>query len=146
MKWIDKMHLEIYKYQFIYMIPRKYFIIQWIISIVCISLNCRPERAFQFFGCTLINIHSSYVEFFLQVLGFPTKPSCISAELHEVHHQPSFPPFPLHSRFCPFGNATLWGPVSNGKLWWGGDLPWCTFCVNIWARFKCHIIILPSFP
>lgn len=48
------------------MIPRKYFIIQWIISIVCISLNCRPERAVLFFflGVTLINIHSSYVDFF----------------------------------------------------------------------------------
>lgn len=46
-----------------------------------------------------------------QVLGVSQEPGRLSSQLHEIHHQPVVPPFPVHRRLRTFGNAALWRPV-----------------------------------
>lgn len=48
----------------------------------------------------------------VQVLELLEKPGGLSAQLHEVHHQPAVPPISLHRGLCSLGHAALWGPVS----------------------------------
>eukprot|EP00069_Balaena_mysticetus_P005505 bmy_04847T0 len=52
-----------------------------------------------------------------KVLGISQEPGRLSSQLHEIHHQPVVPPFPVHRRLCPSGNATLWWPILTGEDW-----------------------------
>lgn len=51
-----------------------------------------------------------------QVLGISQEPGGLSSQLHEIHHQPAVPPFPVHRRLCTFGNAAFRWPVSAQQL------------------------------
>lgn len=51
-----------------------------------------------------------------QVLGISQEPGRLSSQLHEIYHQPVVPPFPVHRCLRPFGNATLWRPVSAEQI------------------------------
>lgn len=51
-----------------------------------------------------------------QVLGVSQESGRLSPQLHEIHHQPVVPPFPVHRRLCTFRNAALWWPVSAEQL------------------------------
>lgn len=48
---------------------------------------------------------------FCQVLGLSQELGCFPHELHEVHHQPSFPPLPLHGSVCATRDAAVWRKV-----------------------------------
>lgn len=47
-----------------------------------------------------------------QILGISKEPGGVFVELHEVHHQFTLPPFPLHRGFCIAGHAAVWRTVS----------------------------------